>query len=700
MNLPKALGALCSFALGGVLTVHAYTHPCMPLTNADLTALNANKTTAPWVDGYNKFIAGNPWPEPHTKLTYVMAGPFVEVGRTPDVNRNAFANDIKAVQGLALQWKFTGDTAYADKARDILLAWAGTHTTFSGAEPYLDAGDYIHRITLGASILRSYSGWTAANTTTVKNYLNNVWWPMSNMPNPLRSANQGTLQLKIAMGVAVYCDDTAKFDQTVAAFRTDACAGFPTTLPNGQIGDTGRDQGHAYGELTTRAWIAEIAWKAAGVDLYGELGNRLRTAGEYYANYNNGGSPAFIKAGTCYDIYPGIGAPSLATRIPDGLHLLRGAYVVRKGLSMPYLDAYLANQTDDWESWVYRKSSDSSTATAPIGVTWPLASAVTAGLTKTDIGGASPAGSATFSAGTWTVTGAGADYWGGVTSDSFTFVHKQVTGDATIIARVTGMQNTNASAKAGVMIRESLAADAKMAYMSLKPTSGVDVSARGYAMVSHNTRDRTDADAVIPYWVKVERLGNRINCYTSPDGSNWAPARSYEFSLGNTCYMGLAVLSHVNGTLNTSTFTNVAITNTIADGTYKLRNRASGKMLDNGGSTTDGTPVKQWTDGTSNNLKWIVSTTGAFRELQCVTGGKRLDSIGNAANDTPVGQWTNGTSANQEWSFVDLGNGYYKIINRANGLALDTGGATVDGAVMEFWASGTSINQQWQFVAP
>lgn len=143
-------------------------------------------------------------------------------------------------------------------------------------------------------------------------------------------------------------------------------------------------------------------------------------------------------------------------------------------------------------------------------------------------------------------------------------------------------------------------------------------------------------------------------------------------------------------------------TGTVPAGTYSLRNRATGKMLDNLGSTADGANVGQWADGSSNNQRWVLSYTGSYAKLMCVTGSKFLDSINRTADDTPVGQWANSSSFNQQWTVTPVSGspGYYKLINRANGKALDTGGATNDGGIMEFWANGTSFNQQWQFVAP
>jgi hypothetical protein len=139
---------------------------------------------------------------------------------------------------------------------------------------------------------------------------------------------------------------------------------------------------------------------------------------------------------------------------------------------------------------------------------------------------------------------------------------------------------------------------------------------------------------------------------------------------------------------------------TVADGTYRLQNRANGLYLDNLGSTTNGAPVGQWTGSTSSNQKWQVTTVSGYRKLICATGAKRLDSLGHTGSGTTVGQWDDSTSTNQQWTIQDAGGGYYRVINRANGLCLDTGGATTNGATMQLVTSNTSSTQQWQFTAP
>ncbi|HLP77024.1 MAG TPA: BNR-4 repeat-containing protein [Candidatus Paceibacterota bacterium] len=138
----------------------------------------------------------------------------------------------------------------------------------------------------------------------------------------------------------------------------------------------------------------------------------------------------------------------------------------------------------------------------------------------------------------------------------------------------------------------------------------------------------------------------------------------------------------------------------VPSGTYSLRNRSSGKMLDNLGSTANGARVGQWTDGTSDNQKWMLTYTTGVAHLMCVTGNQCLDSLGHVGNGSTVGQWAANPSPNQQWTIQDIGAGYYKVINRANGLCLDTGGISTNGSTMQFWASGGSYNQQWQFMAP
>ncbi len=146
--------------------------------------------------------------------------------------------------------------------------------------------------------------------------------------------------------------------------------------------------------------------------------------------------------------------------------------------------------------------------------------------TNRDIGSPSTAGSATASAGTFTVAGAGADIYGN--SDQFQFVYQPLQGDVEVIARVAALPDTNSLAKAGVMIRESLNANSRNAFMR------VSAGTKRWAFQSRlETGDRTynqsGPTGAVPGWVRLVREGNLFSAYRSTNGTSWSllvPTRS------------------------------------------------------------------------------------------------------------------------------------------------------------------------------
>jgi Bacterial Ig domain/Domain of unknown function DUF11 len=170
-----------------------------------------------------------------------------------------------------------------------------------------------------------------------------------------------------------------------------------------------------------------------------------------------------------------------------------------------------------------------------------------------DIGSPGLAGSAWAAGSVFTVKGSGSDIWD--TSDSFHFAWRTMTGDGEIRARVIGVQNTNAWAKAGVMMRESLAANSRYATMVVTPGSGTGFQRRTSA--GGETRHTAGPQVVAPYWVRVTRSGRSFRGYTSSDGVNWTRVGSVKMSLPTQVYFGLCVTSHDDAQLNSSSFDGV-----------------------------------------------------------------------------------------------------------------------------------------------
>jgi subtilisin family serine protease len=186
----------------------------------------------------------------------------------------------------------------------------------------------------------------------------------------------------------------------------------------------------------------------------------------------------------------------------------------------------------------------------------PAAGDLPNGWSQGDIGSVPFAGEGRTNGGVFTVKGSGADVWG--TTDAFHYVYTTVSGDSTIVARVTGVQqDVNVWVKAGVMIRESLSAGSAHAFMIVSAGKGLAFQRRAIANdVSVNS---AGAFTGAPRWVKLQRNGNLFSAYESPDGVAWTLVGNETIAMGQTVYVGLAVTSHVTGASATCTFDQVTV---------------------------------------------------------------------------------------------------------------------------------------------
>src|SRR5262249_19208173 len=120
-----------------------------------------------------------------------------------------------------------------------------------------------------------------------------------------------------------------------------------------------------------------------------------------------------------------------------------------------------------------------------------------------DIGAPAIAGSASFSDGRYAMTAGGSDIGG--TSDQFRFVYRKVSGDVDIIGRVDALQQTDASSKAGVMVRETLEAGAREVSTLLSARNGYVFEWRADAAATTSTQ--AEPTGGIPGWVRLIRSG-------------------------------------------------------------------------------------------------------------------------------------------------------------------------------------------------
>jgi hypothetical protein len=179
-----------------------------------------------------------------------------------------------------------------------------------------------------------------------------------------------------------------------------------------------------------------------------------------------------------------------------------------------------------------------------------------------DIGTSTVKGSFFYNFGIHTNKGAGAASIT-ATTDAFNYTYDKLTGDGSITAKVTSMTNPNpnAWARAGVMIRDGTAANAKSVAVLMTPSNGVNLQWRATAgAAASNTKV---AGKVAPYWVKLVRAGNVFTGYYSADNVTWTAYATKTVVMNTAVFMGLAVSSNVSGTLCTATFEKVNMTGNI-----------------------------------------------------------------------------------------------------------------------------------------
>jgi regulation of enolase protein 1 (concanavalin A-like superfamily) len=201
---------------------------------------------------------------------------------------------------------------------------------------------------------------------------------------------------------------------------------------------------------------------------------------------------------------------------------------------------------------VARDNVGATRTSAPSTVTVTASGGLPTGWTAADIGATPLPGSTQYSNGTFTAAGAGEV---GSTADSFHFAYRQGTGDVSIRARVMSIQNLQPWSKAGVMIRESLAANSAFGMMFVSAGAG---SAFYKRLTTDAARTSTTGSAVVtPYWVRIERRGSVVTASQSTDGVTWDAIDTMTLS-APTMYVGLAVAS-ATSTLATGVFDNVTV---------------------------------------------------------------------------------------------------------------------------------------------
>ena len=142
-------------------------------------------------------------------------------------------------------------------------------------------------------------------------------------------------------------------------------------------------------------------------------------------------------------------------------------------------------------------------------------------------------------------------------------------------------------------------------------------------------------------------------------------------------------------------------TETILNGTTnKIITKLSGRAVGvDGGRLENGANINLWDYIRVNQqrFKFIYNEAGYYIIIN-ENSGKLLDVVGSGSESgTPVDQWEdNGGNDNQKWIIKDVGNGYYNIISKLNGLYLTVGGSGANCDLMYVENPTGGDNQKFQ----
>jgi hypothetical protein len=140
-------------------------------------------------------------------------------------------------------------------------------------------------------------------------------------------------------------------------------------------------------------------------------------------------------------------------------------------------------------------------------------------------------------------------------SDAFHFVFRRVTGSTEIMARVAHVSLTDPWARAGLMMRDGLKADARHVFVSVSAARGGVFENR--SQPGADTAVTLDSAMGLGSWLKLKRDGDRFAAFKSVNGKRWTLVERVTLPAVQDLCVGMAVVGVRQETLNYSVFEGV-----------------------------------------------------------------------------------------------------------------------------------------------
>ncbi|MGX8904074.1 alginate lyase family protein [Streptomyces netropsis] len=290
--------------------------------------------------------------------------------------------DAIAAYTQALLWYVTRDRAHARKAVQIMDAWSAVLRDHTDGNAGLQAAWAGSSWARAAEIMRhTYGGWPRHRVRRFAGMLRTVYLREVTVTAPDYNGNWDLAMTDAAMGISVFLDDRRGFNRAVRRFRARVPAYFylksdgplPKRPPGGHIRTPDRIREYWFGQrrfvnglgqetcrnfthigysLAATAHIAETAWHQ-GLDLYGEVGKRMRAALTLHARYQLGADVPHWLCGGNLDLDMG----------PD-TEVALNHFRNRKGIAMPQAQRVAQRLRDEgtddlfvaWEALTHAKN--------------------------------------------------------------------------------------------------------------------------------------------------------------------------------------------------------------------------------------------------------------------------------------------------------------------------------------------------------
>ena len=181
-------------------------------------------------------------------------------------------------------------------------------------------------------------------------------------------------------------------------------------------------------------------------------------------------------------------------------------------------------------------------------------------LTGTDIGSPGQAGSAGYTSGVWTVSGGGANIWGG--ADQCYYAYRQVRGDFDVYCRMSDYTGgTSGWRKGGIMARNTVAASSRNAF-AMRAPAVPNQTIRFQRRVTDGgatTQTSMGSASNALYWLRLKRSGDTFSAHWADDEGGapgtWSQVGPNQaIDMDDTICLGLAITAQNDAQLTTATF--------------------------------------------------------------------------------------------------------------------------------------------------